>query len=269
VTVILTYRKPDGTALNRTVTTSPAGSYTDTWSPSPKGSWSVAAGWAGSGTHEASISTAASFTVKEKGRCIVATATYGSELAPEVQYLRGFRDQIVLSTFAGGRFMDLFNAWYYSFSPGVANFITEHPMARSVSKAILYPLMGILHLSASSHGLFSFNSELGVIIAGLVASSLIGFIYLGPVLTIAFIASRRLKRAVGSRGWRVLLAALLAGVASITIGEAFLSPTITMVATGILVLAALGLSATASALAMATLVTERRILPKPFRAENS
>ncbi|MEM3019475.1 MAG: carboxypeptidase regulatory-like domain-containing protein [Candidatus Bathyarchaeia archaeon] len=258
VTVILSYRKPDGTILNRTVTSTSAGAYTDTWNPSPKGSWSVTASWSGSQTHDASTSSATAFTVKEKGLCIIATATYGSELAPEVQYLRGFRDQIVLSTFAGSRFMELFNAWYYSFSPSVASFIAEHSMARSVSKTVLYPLMGILHLSASTHGLFSFNNELGVIMAGLVASSLIGFVYFSPILAIPIIVSRRLRRLAESKVWKILLAAWIASVASIAIGEACLSPIIMMASSGAFVLATLGISATLGALALATLLKRLR-----------
>ncbi|MBS7609114.1 carboxypeptidase regulatory-like domain-containing protein [Candidatus Bathyarchaeota archaeon] len=264
VTVILSYRKPDGTILNRTVTSTPAGAYTDTWNPSPKGSWSVTASWSGSGTHGASTSSAVAFTVKEKGLCIIATATYGSELTPEVQYLRGFRDRIVLSTFAGSQFMELFNAWYYSFSPSVASFIAENSLARSVSKTILYPLMGILHLSASTYGLFSFNNELGVIMAGLVASSLIGFVYFSPILTIPIITSQRLRRLAESKIWKILFAAWIASVTSIAIGEACLSPVIMMASSGAFVLATLGISATLGALALATLLTRLKAsVPKP------
>nr|MDO8134680.1 CFI-box-CTERM domain-containing protein [Candidatus Njordarchaeum guaymaensis] len=66
--------------------------------------------------------------------CLVATATYGSELSPEVQFLRGFRDRTVLSTFAGSEFMKAFNAWYYSFSPSVASFIADNPTVRAAMK---------------------------------------------------------------------------------------------------------------------------------------
>ncbi|RLG39759.1 MAG: hypothetical protein DRO05_08080, partial [Thermoproteota archaeon] len=71
-------------------------------------------------------------------RCIIATATYGSELAEEVKFLREFRDDVVSSTFAGSQFLRAFNAWYYSFSPHVALFIAKHPMAKAVMKIVLY-----------------------------------------------------------------------------------------------------------------------------------
>ncbi|MCI0559335.1 MAG: hypothetical protein MN733_12645, partial [Nitrososphaera sp.] len=52
--------------------------------------------------------------------CLIATAAYGSELTSEVQYLRNFREQYVLSTASGSAFMNSFNSIYYSFSPQVA-----------------------------------------------------------------------------------------------------------------------------------------------------
>ncbi len=60
-------------------------------------------------------------------RCIIATAAYGSELAPQVQTLRNFRDAAILKTKAGSAFMIAFNTWYYSFSPQVANQIAHNP----------------------------------------------------------------------------------------------------------------------------------------------
>ena len=125
-------------------------------------------------------------------KCIIATATYGSELAPEVQFLRGFRDNIVLSTFAGSCFMQVFNAWYYSFSPQVAGVIAVNPTLRGFIRLLLYPLIGILHLSAMTYQPFSFNPELGVVMAGFTASALIGIVYLAPPLTAIIMTLRRL-----------------------------------------------------------------------------
>ena len=51
------------------------------------------------------------------GGCLIATATYGSELAPQVQLLREIRDNTVLQTQSGTLFMTAFNQFYYSFSP--------------------------------------------------------------------------------------------------------------------------------------------------------
>ena len=51
------------------------------------------------------------------GGCLIATATYGSELAPQVQKLRELRDNSLLTTTSGIQFMNTFNDAYYSFSP--------------------------------------------------------------------------------------------------------------------------------------------------------
>src|SRR5215213_7416996 len=48
-------------------------------------------------------------------QCLIATAAFGSELSPQVQYLRNFRDHYILSTVSGSAFMDTFNSIYYTF----------------------------------------------------------------------------------------------------------------------------------------------------------
>jgi hypothetical protein len=152
------------------------------------------------------------------GGCIIATATYGSELSPEVQFLRGFRDNIVLNTFAGRNFMNVFNAWYYFFSPTVASFISGNELIRGVARVVLYPLIGVLHLSFIAFSLFSFNSELGVAIAGLVASSLIALVYVVPwVLPFSFLRkfklSAKIIRMIGLVWAGTIIATSLAEVA--------------------------------------------------------
>ena len=47
-------------------------------------------------------------------------------------------------------------------------------------KIILYPLIGILHISYSTFTLFRFLPEFAIVLAGLVASSLIGLVYFTP-----------------------------------------------------------------------------------------
>lgn len=58
-----------------------------------------------------------------KGRCFVATAVFADGRAKEVQILRDFRDQRLIPSSAGRRFVH----WYYKVSPPVAQWITEHP----------------------------------------------------------------------------------------------------------------------------------------------
>lgn len=178
--VTLTYTKPDGnTTVTRVALTGADGSYSDSYMPDTSGSWSFKASWGGDSEHQAAATGSASFNVKSRG-CIIATATYGSELSPEVQFLRDFRDNTVLSTYAGSNFMTVFNGFYYSFSPTVASVISVNDPLRGIMKVLLYPLIGILHLSSAVFSLFSFDPELGVVTAGLVASSLIAAVYVMP-----------------------------------------------------------------------------------------
>jgi len=129
--------------------------------------------------------------------CIIATVTYGSEVSPEVQYLRNFRDRLVLSTRAGSAFMNVFNTWYYSFSPHVADFIASHDNTRAPVRIWLYPLIGILQISSLAYSTLAFSPELAVLAAGLVASALIGLIYLTPITVFLArpLARRRIRSA--------------------------------------------------------------------------
>jgi len=82
----------------------------------------------------------------EKRGCLIATATYGSELAPKVQFLREIRDNTVLSTASGTSFMTAFNAFYYSFSPAVADLERQNPMFKETVKVAITPLLSSLSL---------------------------------------------------------------------------------------------------------------------------
>jgi len=183
------------------------------------------------------------------GGCLVATATYGSELSPEVQFLRGFRDQQVLSTFAGSGFMKAFNAWYYSFSPSVADFIANNPTVRGAMKILLYPLVGILHLSASAYAAFNFNPELAVCIAGLLASGLIGIVYFSPfALAILAILRRTRRLSLSMRNMVPLVYIWAASVGFLALSVLTLSPVVMMASSALFVLTTIGLTSLSTAL---------------------
>lgn len=80
--------------------------------------------------------------------------------------------------------MTVFNQFYYSFSPSVASIIVNNPTVKNVMKIILYPLIGILHLASVGYSICSFSPELAIVLSGLVASALIGTVYLTPSLII-------------------------------------------------------------------------------------
>ena len=80
------------------------------------------------------------------GGCLIATATFGSEIAPQVQFLREIRDNTVLSTASGTSFMTAFNAFYYSFSPTVADLERQNPVFKELVKVTITPLLSSLSL---------------------------------------------------------------------------------------------------------------------------
>ena len=152
-------------------------------------------------------------------KCVIATATFGSEVSPAVQFLRNFRDRLVLSTTAGSAFMQVFNAWYYSFSPSVAQFIASNDPIRAPVRVLLYPLLGILGVSAFTYSLLSGTPEFAVVVAGLVASSLIGLVYLTvPALAAFSTFAKRRKIRITSIA-RVSLAVLAVALALLGAGE--------------------------------------------------
>jgi hypothetical protein len=177
------------------------------------------------------------------GGCLIATATFGSELSDEVQFLRGFRDNSILNTNTGSGFMVAFNAWYYSFSPHVAEFIRGNSLARTVTKLMLYPLMGILRVGAPAFHLFPTNPEAGAVISGLVVSSLIGIVYLTPPLVTVLGYSSRARR-TAARLRLPTLAILLSALALVALTASVRGPVLLMMlATPAVVLASLTLSA--------------------------
>jgi len=80
------------------------------------------------------------------GGCLIATAAFGSELAPQVQLLREIRDNIVLQTKSGSIFMTGFNQFYYSFSPAVADYERDNTTFKEAVKLTLTPLLTSLTL---------------------------------------------------------------------------------------------------------------------------
>ena len=71
--------------------------------------------------------------------CFIATAAYGTPMAQEIQILREFRDEYLLTNPLGQALTDL----YYRVSPPIAEFITEHPSLKPIVRAGLLPAMAM------------------------------------------------------------------------------------------------------------------------------
>ena len=73
------------------------------------------------------------------GSCFIATAAYGTPMAEEIEILREFRDEYLLTNPAGQALVDV----YYKVSPPIADFITEHPRLKPVVRAGLLPAVAM------------------------------------------------------------------------------------------------------------------------------
>ena len=82
----------------------------------------------------------------KKSGCLIATAAYGTELAPQVQLLREIRDTKLLSTNSGITFMAGFNEFYYSFSPMVADWERENLWFREAVKVTISPMLSTMSI---------------------------------------------------------------------------------------------------------------------------
>ena len=124
-------------------------------------------------------------TTSEGGGCLIATATYGSEMSNEVQQLRELRDNQLLQTESGTAFMGTFNDIYYSFSPIIADYERENPLFREVVKIAITPMISSLSLMENA------NSESEVISLGLSVIMLNIGMYLGvPAIVVIGIRKR-------------------------------------------------------------------------------
>ena len=124
------------------------------------------------------------------GGCLIATAAFGSELAPQVQQLRDLRDNTVLATASGTAFMSGFNQVYYAFSPAVSDLERENPAFKSAVRVALVPMLS--SLSLLNHANIDTESEmLGYGLAVIVLN--VGM-YIGAP-TFAIILCARLVRA--------------------------------------------------------------------------
>jgi len=73
------------------------------------------------------------------GWCFIATAAYGTSMAEEIEILREFRDEYLLTNPVGQALVE----FYYGVSPPIAEFITEHPSLKPIVRAGLLPAVAM------------------------------------------------------------------------------------------------------------------------------
>ena len=126
-------------------------------------------------------------TESKGGGCLIATAAYGSEMAPQVQFLREIRDNQLMNSDSGISFMTGFNQFYYSFSPTIADMQRENPIFKEAVKLWITPLLS--SLSVMSYA----ESESQVIGYGIgVILMNIGMYFVAPAML--FYGIRKVRR---------------------------------------------------------------------------
>lgn len=124
------------------------------------------------------------------GGCLIATATYDSELHPTVQMLREIRDNKLTQTQSGSAFIKTFNNFYYSFSPIIADYERENPVFKEAVKITITPM--ILSLSIFTH--VDLDSEIQVLGYG-VSLILLNVVIYGGIPSVGFyLIKNRIKR---------------------------------------------------------------------------
>jgi len=121
------------------------------------------------------------------GGCLIATASFGSELAPQVQLLREIRDNTILQTKFGSAFMTGFNQFYYSFSPTIADYERENIIFKETVKLTLIPLLTSLTLLQYAD-IYSESEMLGYGIGIILLN--IGMYFAAPAILITKIRKR-------------------------------------------------------------------------------
>ena len=202
-------------------------------------------------TETASFAITAGKTSQPKNGCLIATAAFGSELAPQVQFLREYRDNTIMSTSVGSSFINAFNAAYYTFSPSIADVERNNPILQEFVRAGITPLLGILQIAKlSSVG----SDATSVLTSGMMVSSLIGATYLWP----AGLATKSIREASRSRikiAVIIIFTSLVLTLISVAIGNVQFM----MVSTSALVLSFIGAGAMFSSWTIWKIIEKIRI----------
>jgi hypothetical protein len=172
--------------------------------------------------------------------------------------LRNLRDNMALKTRAGTAFLTAFNAWYYSFSPAVAQQIGKNSALRGIMEVTLYPAIAILSVASLPFALLPSHGELAAVISGFVMSLSLGATYLGipTAILLRFSSSfRRRTRALT----KTAILFVIGSFVVVTAGEVTSLAALMTAGTSALVLSTMGLGAVGSSQMIIRLKTLGRI----------
>ena len=126
---------------------------------------------------------------EKRGGCLIATAAYGTELAPQIQILREIRDNTLMETSSGTSFMTGFNTFYYTFSPAIADWERQSPAFASAVGAFLTPLISTLSIMNLAE-----NTDSSVLALGISVIALNVGIYIGTPIGATYGVRKILRR---------------------------------------------------------------------------
>jgi hypothetical protein len=131
----------------------------------PTGDYHISAYFSKTGANTAAGATAQTdFSVATDtaaGGCFVATAAFGSPMAYQVRWLRGFRDRILLSGRAGRAFVN----WYYGWSPRAAAWLRGHAVVRKLARAALWIPVAFAWLSLRTNAALALFGVLALLLS--------------------------------------------------------------------------------------------------------
>ena len=122
--------------------------------------------------------------IEEGGGCLIATATFGSEMSSQVQMLREIRDSQILKTQSGSMFLIGFNQFYYIFSPTIADWERQSPVFKEAVKISISPLLTTLSLL--NHSVIDSEEQMLGYGIGIILLN-IGFYFALPIFAVLII----------------------------------------------------------------------------------
>jgi hypothetical protein len=127
--------------------------------------------------------------------CIIATATYGGAMEPEVVYMRYVRDEMIGSNEVGKTIVNGWNAFYYSWSPPIAKLISSNKLIQQISQVLIIPLIKVIHLTAFIYAKsVCLNASIASIAAFVFASISCTTIYIVmPIYAVICISRKRVR----------------------------------------------------------------------------
>jgi peptide/nickel transport system substrate-binding protein len=142
--------------------------------------------------------------------------------------------------------MNTFNSIYYSFSPQVADYERGQPWLQATVKAGLYPLFGILITAERAYTIIA--GDVGSILAGATASSLIGALYLWPA---GFAVCKKINK--------LTLIFVTGGTLAVLVITLIAMPALLPISTSAFVIASAGTSAIVVAKAIRYIVVHKQV----------